>query len=138
VVELPDGVRVRARAMGRHAPGSLLPGVARPDHGVYLLGRQPEPPPWSWTWIRWPDFRAPADGSAAVAALVDAHRRAGEELVEVACRGGRGRTGTALAALAVLAGVNAADAVRWVRDRYHPRAVETGWQRRWVERIELG
>ena len=24
------------------------------------------------------------------------------------------------------------EAVAWVRERYHPRAVETPWQRRWV------
>jgi hypothetical protein len=46
-----------------------------------------------------------------------------------------GRTGTALAALAVLDGLPSADAVRWVRDRYSPRAVETPWQRRWLHTL---
>jgi len=38
--------------------------------------------------------------------------------------------------LAVLSGVPSADAVAWVRDHYHPRAVETPWQRRWVTRLD--
>ena len=32
----------------------------------------------------------------------------------------------------------APDAVRWVRDRYHPRAVETPWQRRWLRSLGPG
>jgi protein-tyrosine phosphatase len=55
--------------------------------------------------------------------------------VEVACRGGVGRTGTALAALAVLDGLSPGEAVRWVRREYHPRAVETPWQRWWLRRV---
>jgi len=54
----------------------------------------------------------------------------------VACGGGRGRTGTALACLAILDGVLAADAVEYVRQHYHPRAVETPWQRRFVARFQ--
>ena len=48
--------------------------------------------------------------------------------MEVACRGGVGRTGTALAALAVLDGLPPDETMRWVRWHYHPRAVETPWQ----------
>ncbi|MDT7659039.1 MAG: hypothetical protein QOF38_3754, partial [Pseudonocardiales bacterium] len=53
--------------------------------------------------------------------------------VEVACVGGTGRTGTVIACLAVLAGHPAADALRWTRDHYRPRAVETPGQRRWIQ-----
>ena len=53
----------------------------------------------------------------------------------VACGGGVGRTGTALACIAQLAGVPADEAVTWVRERYHRRAVETPWQRRYVRRF---
>ena len=66
--------------------------------------------------------------------LVDAWALAAGERVEVACAGGRGRTGTALACLAVLDGVPAAEAVAFVRERYDPHAVETPWQRRYVLR----
>ena len=84
--------------------------------------------------MRWPDFRLPAAPDDARAALRTAWERSAAERVEVACTGGRGRTGTALACLAVLDGVPPGDAVGWVRAHYDARAVETPWQRRWVER----
>ena len=59
---------------------------------------------------------------------------ADDERVEIACGGGTGRTGTALALLAVWGGVRPDDAVAWVRAHYRPRAAETPWQRRWVRR----
>ena len=55
--------------------------------------------------------------------------------MELACGGGVGRTGTALAVLAVIDGLPAAEAVGYVREHYHHRAVETPWQRRFVERF---
>ncbi len=58
--------------------------------------------------------------------------RAAEQRVEVACGGGLGRTGTALACLAVLDGVPNTEAVAYVREHYARRAVETPWQRRFV------
>lgn len=82
--------------------------------------------------MRWPDFRLPADRAAAVAALREALDRAAAQRVEVACHGGQGRTGTALACLAVLDGVPAGEAVGYVREHYSARAVETFWQRRFV------
>lgn len=64
--------------------------------------------------------------------------RAGTERVEFACGGGRGRTGTALACLAVLDGVPAAEAVTFVRRHYDRRAVETPWQKRYVRAFGRG
>jgi protein-tyrosine phosphatase len=55
--------------------------------------------------------------------------------VEVACGGGVGRTGTALACIAQLGGVPAEDAIAWVRESYVARAVEAPWQRRYVRRF---
>ena len=92
VVELPDGRRVRARGL-RHGP----PPDPHPQLGVYLLGRPPPDTPWPARWIRWPDFRLPTDPGAALATLHEAHDRATTERVELACGGGVGRTGTALA-----------------------------------------
>jgi len=80
-------------------------------------------------------FRLPPDGAAARDALTEAWARAAEERVEVACGGGRGRTGTALACLAVLDGVPPAAAVAYVRKHYDRGAVETPWQRRYVARF---
>jgi protein-tyrosine phosphatase len=91
---------------------------------------------WPSRWVRWPDFRLPADPEDARAAFAEAHRLALDGVrVEVACGGGRGRTGTALACIAQLGGVPAAEAVGWVRERYDRRAVETPWQRRYVRRF---
>jgi protein-tyrosine phosphatase len=70
------------------------------------------------------------------AAVVDLHRRArAGEVVEVACYGGIGRTGTALSCLAVLAGVSPSEAVAWVRKHYHRLAVETAEQEQLIARF---
>ena len=106
-----------------------------PDFAVYLLGGQPGPAPWEVRWIRWPDFWLPVDRSDAKGALLEAWDRAKAERVEIACGGGRGRTGTALACLAVLDGVPPREAVAFVREHYDARAVETPWQRRYVARF---
>ncbi len=130
VVELPDGRRVRGT--GRRRPRN---GVPDPQFAVYLQGRDPRTGAWPYAWVRWHDFRRPASTHDAVQVLRDAHERAASERVEIACGGGNGRTGAALAVLAVISGVAPADAVTWVREHYRPRAVETRGQRHWVERI---
>lgn len=108
-----------------------------PTFALYLLGHQPPAVDWEFRWIRWPDFRLPADRPAAADALREALERAGTERVEVACGGGYGRTGTALACLAVLDGVPQGEAVAYVREHYARRAVETPWQRRFVSRFPV-
>jgi len=131
VLVLPSGRLVRGRGL-RHP----LPGGSLPTYALYLLGREPAPQPWPSTWLRWPDFRLPADREDARDAFAEAHRLAAQGLrVEVACGGGRGRTGTALACIAQLAGVAPEDATAWVRAHYDRRAVETPWQRRYVRRF---
>ncbi|MCX5401348.1 protein-tyrosine phosphatase family protein [Streptomyces sp. NBC_00102] len=130
VMRLPSGRLVRGR--GLRGP---LPGGPAPEFAVHLLGREPGPVVWESRWLRWPDFRLPADRGAARALLGEVWTRAADERVEVACAGGRGRTGTALACLAVLDGVPPEEAVAFVREHYHPRAVETPWQRRYVLRF---
>ena len=127
---LPSGRAVRGRGMGRP-----LPPVPEPTFGLYVVGRAPVVP-WESRWVRWPDFRLPADPADLRASLVEVLARAGEERVEVACRGGTGRTGTALACLAVLDGVPATEAVGYVRGRYRPHAVETRRQARFVAAFE--
>ena len=130
VMELPSGRVVRGRGL-RHP----LPGGPVPEFGVYLLGKEPPATAWASRWVRWPDFRLPADPGELREVLGEVLERARTERVELACAGGIGRTGTALACLAVLDGVPAASAVAYVRGRYHPRAVETPWQRRFVRRF---
>jgi protein-tyrosine phosphatase len=113
-----------------------LPAEAAAADFALLLAPGP-PPSWPHRRIRWPDFWVPRDTADALDALREAHDRvvAGQR-VEVACGGGIGRTGTALAALAVLDGLTPGEAVAWVRAGYHPRAIETPWQRRWLSRVQ--
>lgn len=130
VLRLPSGRLVRGRGLRRPLP----PGPP-PTFAVHLLGERPAEAPWEVRWLSWPDFRLPRSPAQARALLGEAWDRAGTERVEVACGGGRGRTGTALACLAVLDGVPADQAVAYVRRHYHPRAVETPWQKRYVRRF---
>ena len=129
---LPSGRRVRGRAVGDVTPGPP------PDLGVYLLPRPPRDVGWDSRWVRWPDFSLPADPGHLREVLTEARERAADERVEVACRGGTGRTGTALACLAVLDGVPPAEAVDYVRARYRPHAVETRAQAAFVARFTAG
>jgi hypothetical protein len=126
-VVLPSGARVRGRALSGPAPGPA----------DFLLALAPGPlPPWPHRRIAWPDFWLPLDRRDALDGLAEVlHRASSGETVEVACRGGRGRTGTALAALAILDGMPPRDAVGWVRRHYHPKAVEMPWQARWVRTL---
>ncbi len=127
VLRLPSGRLVRGR--GVRYP---LPDGAVPDFGLYLLRRKPPPVAWESRWLCWPDFGLPADGEVTARVLAEAWHRAAAERVEVACAGGRGRTGTALACLAVLDGVPGPQAVAFVREYYDRHAVETFRQRRFV------
>jgi hypothetical protein len=126
VVRLPGGARVRGRRLRDRASSADF---------ALVLAAGPVPA-WPHRRLRWPDFWIPLDSDDALDALRELHRRAlAGERVEVTCRGGVGRTGTALAALAVLDGLSPEDALSWVRREYHPRAVETPWQRRWLRRV---
>jgi protein-tyrosine phosphatase len=107
-------------------------GDEKPEFGLYLLGRQPPPTEWESRWIPWPDFRLPRDPSEAVRALVVTYSLAADHRVEVACAGGHGRAGTALACMATLAGLPPRDAVAFVRRHYDRHAVETPFQKQFV------
>jgi hypothetical protein len=130
VLLLPSGRLIRGRGLRRPLPAGPLPAL-----GIYLLGHQPPAVDWDFRWIPWPDFRLPRDRPFARDVLCEAWARSATERVEIACGGGRGRTGTALACLAVLDGVPRGEAVAYVRAHYHRRAVETFWQRRHVARF---
>ncbi|MFB9428339.1 protein-tyrosine phosphatase family protein [Streptoalloteichus tenebrarius] len=130
VLRLPSGRLVRGRGL-RHP----LPPGPTPSFAVYLLGHEPPAVDWESRWLRWPDFWLPSDRAEASTVLREAWERAENERVEVACGGGFGRTGTALACLAVLDGVPGREAVAYVRQHYARRAVETPWQRRFVARF---
>ncbi|WP_438489346.1 protein-tyrosine phosphatase family protein [Streptomyces sp. S186] len=130
VLRLPSGRLVRGRGL-RHP----LPAGPTPSYAVYLLGKKPPQVPWESHWLAWPDFRLPRSRTEARRVFREAWERAAEERVELACGGGRGRTGTALACLAVLDGVPADQAVEFVRRHYDRHAVETPWQKRYIRRF---
>lgn len=127
VIQLPSGRRVRGRALRRP-----LPGGDPPHYALYLLGRRPAPVVWDSEWIHWPDFGLPSDTAAFARSIQRLWDRAETERVEIACGGGRGRTGTALACLLVIDGLDPREAVSFARTHYARRAVETPWQRRFV------
>jgi len=124
VLRLPSGRLLRGRGLRQPVPDDALPQFA-----LYLQGKTPPP-------VGWPDWRLPIDRDDAEAAFREAWKLATEDRVEVACTGGRGRTGTALACLAILDGVAPGEAVAYVRKHYDQRAVETPWQRRYVKRFQ--
>jgi protein-tyrosine phosphatase len=127
LLRLPSGRLVRGRGLLNPLPAGQLP-----TFGLYLLDDRPPAVAWESGWLRWPDFGLPADDTQTAAVLREVWQRLGDERVELACAGGRGRTGTALACLAVLDGVPNGEAVAYVREHYSPHAVETPEQGRYV------
>jgi len=128
IVVLPDGTEVTAVSFDARDP------YARdqpPDYGLYL---DPQwEPPWGHDHLDWPDFGVPDDAAQVAAALRYLLKRArGLDRVEVGCLGGHGRTGTALACLAIMSGHPPDDAIAWVRANYCADAVETAQQEAFV------
>jgi hypothetical protein len=128
LVMMADGTEVTAVSFDATDPYSR---AQPPGFGLYLDDRWQ--PPWPHEVIDWPDFGVPDDPTPVVAALRTLRKRArAGEHVDMGCLGGHGRTGTALACLAVLCGHPADDAVAWVRREYCDRAVETDAQEAFV------
>ncbi len=128
LIVLPSGRTIRG--------GSLraLPVGVQPDFGLYLA-RPSTTPPWDHTVLDWPDFGLPKNKAEFTQSVLDAWTRSLTERVEVACAGGLGRTGTTLACIAILDGIAPERAVQFVRENYHPKAVETPWQKSFVRRF---
>lgn len=104
-----------------------------PTFGLYLDDHWA--PPWDHARLPWADFGVPdaTDLRVALEDVLDRARRS--DRVEVGCLGGHGRTGTALACLAVMTGTPPGEAVAWVRATYCERAVETDEQSAFVARF---
>lgn len=120
-VGLPDGTLVVPVSFD---PDQPYVRDAPPDFGLYLDDRWQ--PPWTHDHVAWPDFGTPGDPvelGAALRSLLD-RARDGQH-VELGCLGGHGRTGTALACLAVMTGSAPDEAVAWVRAKYCDRAIES-------------
>lgn len=128
LVVLPDGTPVGAVSLAAATPDRPVP----PDFALVLDASFS--PPFPHAHLDWPDGAVPGEPGQIRVALADllARARRGER-VEVGCTAGHGRTGTALACLAVLAGLEPAAAVDFVRAAYCEQAVETDDQARFVE-----
>lgn len=132
-VLLPNGHQIRAVSFD---PVDPYARPERPDYGLYLDPHWQ--PPWAHHHLAWPDFGVPDDGALRDAlADVLTHVDSGE-LVELGCLGGHGRTGTALACLAILSGEAPETAVGWVRSTYCPAAVETAAQGGFIKSWQRG
>ncbi len=103
-----------------------------PDYGVYLDKAWAEGDVVG-TLIPWSDFGLPRVSLRSVHKVcVETLERATREIVEVACLGGHGRTGTFLACCAVVNGMTAGEAIAHVRDKYCDKAIETKKQEWYV------
>ncbi|WP_198378399.1 protein-tyrosine phosphatase family protein [Neoroseomonas rubea] len=78
----------------------------------------------------------PAALRAVLDEMVAAMRARPGDAFHVGCRAGLGRTGTALACLAAMAGIE--DPIAWLRAQYDPRAVETQAQAELVRAFAQG
>lgn len=126
----PDGTAVQASSLVQN---HTLRTNGEPDFGLYLdQGWRNEGAAIMLPWRDWglPDVNYVIAAEAIKTAFTWA--KAGM-LVEVGCIGAHGRTGTVLACMAVLAGVEPTKAVSWVRSTYCNDAVEGINQEWWVK-----
>jgi protein-tyrosine phosphatase len=106
-----------------------------PDFGLYLDPSW-EPDCMAYT-LFWEDYGLPENWRVAVNTIIDTYKKAQKGYwVEVGCIGGHGRTGTVIAAMAVLSGMRFDEAVEWTRKQYCSHAIETKEQEWWVEWFE--
>lgn len=134
-VEMADGTVVYASSMHDRKAGDEAP-----DLGLYLDGG------WraagmAYT-VDWPDYNIPKKMDKAAYTIIDAYNKARKGFwVEVGCIGGHGRTGTALACMAVLGGMKPKKAVEHVRKTYCEHTLETDmqiWYVHWFDRFVNG
>lgn len=133
VVEFPSGLRLRGRSWRTPAeiPADvcvvLATGVGNRFGESKVMSNAKET-----IVIDWPDFRLPRRSAHALEVLAEVGKRAQDERVEITSGDGLGRTGTAMAVIATLAGMDPQEAIDWVRNHYDHRAVGTHAQRAFV------
>lgn len=131
-VTLPSGTEVWAVSFDGDDPYGR---DQVPHFGLYLDDKWA--PPWAHTKVSWPDFGVPPDVSALREQLTSVFQRAtAGDRVEIGCLGAHGRTGTALACLAIIDGHDPDSAVAWVRTNYCEKAVETPEQEAFVRAFQ--
>ena len=84
-----------------------------------------------------PDFGLPDEAGlrALLTDMLEAMRAAPDGAYHIGCKAGLGRTGTAMACLAILAGAVEGDPVAWLRAAYNTEAIETPAQEDFVRRF---
>ncbi len=130
VIEFPSGRRVRGRSwktpVSQDATYTVVlttsSGKDFSNHGIQTSAQET-------VTIDWPDDRLPLRLSQASQVLREAWERSAEERVEIVCTGGKGRTGTALAIMAICDGMTPEDAIDFVRENYCAEAIQTHAQR---------
>ncbi len=133
VVEFPSGRRIRGRSwrlpVEQNATVSVILTTAAPGefstHSIFAGNPRR-------IMIDWPDYRLPRRTAQAAEQLYGAWQMADSELVEITCRGGVGRTGTALAMIAMFEGMSACEAIDFVRSRYNEQSVQSHAQRGFI------
>jgi hypothetical protein len=118
------------RAVQAHGLGSYISVEwdRPPDWALYLDAQWREKEtPWPSRFVDWPDYGLPLDEADAFDAFIDAWERVVRgDVIDIACEGGTGRTGVALACLAILAAAKPSRR----RDRRIPVARARHGQRR--------
>lgn len=130
VVQFPSGRRIRGRSwkepVAQQADLSLvLTTVSGKEFASYSVF----PGSTESITIDWPDERIPRRVAHAITQLREVWNRASHERVEITCRTGVGRTGTALAIIGVFEGMSPDDAIEFVRKNYNQNAVSSPAQR---------
>ena len=109
-----------------------------PDFALYLDNSWDSP---GLAYILyWPDRELPPESlwGATVHAIVDTYKKAQAGLmVDVGCIGAHGRTGTVLACMAVLDGMNYLEAIEFVREAHCSKAIETDEQEWFVNYFQV-
>ena len=84
-----------------------------------------------------PDYGVPDEAAlrTVLADMLEAMRAAPDGAYHIGCKAGLGRTGTAMACLAILAGAAEGDPVAWLRAAYNAEAIETTGQEEFVRRF---
>ena len=114
-------------------PFDAMPEGAR---GLCLEARAARSAEAAWR-LDVPDFGLPDEAALRVVLqqMLAEMRAAPDGAYHIGCKAGLGRTGTAMACLALMAGAVEGDPVAWLRAAYNPEAIETPEQEDFVRRF---
>lgn len=129
-LELPLGGRLISISGG---PFDAMPAGAR---GLCLEARAARVAEAEWQ-LDVPDFGLPDEAGlrTVLTQMLEAMRAEPDGAYHIGCKAGLGRTGTAMACLAILAGAAEGDPVAWLRAAYNAEAIETTAQEEFVRRF---